>query len=71
GSGWKIPTKTEKANRDIVRKSIIAGKAISAGQVISADMLEIKRPGNGISPTRWDEVVDSIAKRDYQVGELI
>ncbi|WP_061039810.1 N-acetylneuraminate synthase [Vibrio coralliirubri] len=71
GSGWKVPTKTEKANRDIVRKSIIAGKAISAGQVISAEMLEIKRPGNGISPTRWDEVVDSIAKKDYQVGELI
>lgn len=71
GSGWKVPTKTEKANRDIVRKSIIAGKAISAGQVISAEMLEIKRPGNGISPTRWDEIVDSIAKKDYQVGELI
>jgi N-acetylneuraminate synthase len=34
-------------------------------------MLEIKRPGNGISPTRWDEVVGSVAKKDYQIGELI
>lgn len=71
GFGWKVPTKAEKANRDIVRKSIVAKKAISAGQVISSDMLEIKRPGNGISPTQWDEVVDSIARKDYQAGELI
>ncbi|MBW3697599.1 N-acetylneuraminate synthase [Vibrio sp. T187] len=71
GSGWKVPTKTEQANRDIVRKSIIASKVIPAGQVITADMLEIKRPGNGISPARWDEVVNSIAKKDYQAGELI
>ncbi|MGI2201457.1 N-acetylneuraminate synthase [Shewanella baltica] len=71
GSGWKVPTQTEKANRDVVRKSIVASKNIIAGQVISEEMLEIKRPGNGISPTRWDEVVGSVAKRDYLVGELI
>lgn len=71
GDGWKIPTKNELQNRSIVRKSLVAGKAITSGSIISADMLEIKRPGNGISPTRWDEVVGSVAKKDYQIGELI
>ncbi|OCH04120.1 N-acetylneuraminate synthase [Aliivibrio fischeri] len=71
GSGWKVPTKTEKANRYVVRKSIVAGKYIPAGTLISSDMLEIKRPGNGISPTRWDEVIGSVARKDYQIGELL
>lgn len=71
GNGWKVPTKTEELNRNIVRKSIIAKKVIPLGTPITEDMLEIKRPGNGISPTRWDEVIGSIAKKNYQVGELI
>lgn len=71
GNGWKVPTKVEQANRSVVRKSIVAGQTISMGTMISPDMLEIKRPGNGISPTRWDEVVGTIAKKDYREGELI
>ncbi|WP_318432651.1 N-acetylneuraminate synthase [Photobacterium leiognathi] len=71
GNGWKVPTHTEKANRNIVRKSLVASKDIVMGSPITADMLEIKRPGNGISPTRWDEVIGSIAKKNYQKGELI
>ena len=71
GNGWKVPTKTEQENRNIVRKSLVAATAISMGCVITADMLEIKRPGNGIPPTRWDEVVGSVAKKNYQIGELI
>ncbi len=71
GDGWKIPTKAEKLNRNIVRKSIIARINIPIGTLISADMLEIKRPGNGISAARWDEVVGSIAKKNYREGELI
>ncbi|WP_318439215.1 N-acetylneuraminate synthase [Photobacterium leiognathi] len=71
GNGWKVPTHTEKANRNIVRKSLVASKDIIMGSPITADMLEIKRPGNGIPPTRWDEVIGSIAKKDYQRGELI
>ena len=70
-NGWKIPTKTEQENRSVVRKSLVAGQIIVAGTIITADMLEIKRPGNGISPTRWDEVVGSVASKDYQIGELI
>lgn len=71
GSGWKVPTKTEMSNRSIVRKSLVAKQAIKSGQVITADMLDIKRPGNGISPTRWDEILGSIAKKDYKIDELI
>lgn len=71
GNGWKVPTKTEQENRNVVRKSLVAGQIIIAGTIITADMLEIKRPGTGISPTRWDEVVGSVAKKDYQIGELI
>jgi N-acetylneuraminate synthase len=50
---------------------LVAGQIIVAGIIITADMLEIKRPGNGISPTRWDEIVGSVAKKDYQIGDLI
>lgn len=71
GDGWKVPTRNEQQNRNIVRKSLVAGKAITSGSIITADMLEIKRPGNGISPMRWDEVLGSVAKKDYQAGELI
>ena len=71
GSGWKVPTKTEKENRNIVRKSIVAACDIAEGAVLTPDMLEIKRPGSGISPTRWDEVVNSVAKKAYAKGELI
>jgi N-acetylneuraminate synthase len=71
GSGWKIPTAIELSNRDIVRKSLVAACEINTGDVISSDMLVIKRPGNGISPARWDEVVNSIASRSYKAGELI
>ncbi len=71
GSGWKVPTATEKQNRNIVRKSIVAAQAIAEGTVFTKNMLLIKRPGDGISPTRWDEVIGSIAKKDYRDGELI
>lgn len=71
GDGWKVPTLAEKTNRKFVRKSIVAGRAIPLGTLITADMLEIKRPGHGISPERWDEVVGSVAKKDYEAGELI
>ena len=71
GTGWKVPTLNELTNRNVVRKSLFAGKVIKAGCTITADMLQIKRPGNGISPIRWNEVVGSVAKKDYQIGELI
>ncbi|PKH05296.1 N-acetylneuraminate synthase [Moritella sp. Urea-trap-13] len=71
GNGWKVPTETEVKNRVIVRKSLIAGCDICAGDILTAEMVEIKRPGSGISPTRWDEIIGTPAKQDYRAGELI
>lgn len=71
GNGWKVPTVTELANRNIVRKSLVAACAIDEGDIMTADMLEIKRPGSGISPTRWDEIVNTKARKSYAAGELI
>tara|TARA_B110000908_G_scaffold172394_1_gene239539 strand:- start:4512 stop:5513 length:1002 start_codon:yes stop_codon:yes gene_type:complete len=71
GDGWKVPTAMEVKNRAVVRKSIVAAREIKVGEVIYAEMLEIKRPGSGISPARWDEVINTVAKKGYYQGELI
>lgn len=71
GNGWKIPTEAELINRKIVRKSIVANQFIAKGTIITPFMLAIKRPGDGISPTRWDEVIGSAAQRDYREGDRI
>tara|TARA_R110001592_G_scaffold21992_1_gene87977 strand:+ start:4113 stop:5114 length:1002 start_codon:yes stop_codon:yes gene_type:complete len=71
GNGWKVPTKTEKSNRAVVRKSLIAACDIDAGDLITPDMIVVKRPGTGISPSRWDEIINTTAKKKYVAGELI
>ncbi len=71
GSKVKKPSPSEKQNMIAARKSIIANCAIKKGEKLSEDNLAIKRPGNGISPMQWDEIVGSIAQKDYEVDELI
>lgn len=71
GSGIKEPTKSEMKNIIIARKSIVASKYIKKGDVFSVDNLAVKRPGNGISPMKWDSVIGEIAKRDFNEDELI
>lgn len=71
GSSVKKPSKSEIPNMQIARKSIVAACEIKKGELISEDKLAIKRPGNGISPMRWDEIIGSIATKDYQEDELI
>ncbi len=71
GSKVKKPSPSEKQNMIAARKSIIANCAIKKGEKLSEDNLAIKRPGNGMSPMRWDEIVGSVAQRDYEVDELI
>ncbi|MDP3302082.1 MAG: N-acetylneuraminate synthase [Sulfuricurvum sp.] len=71
GSNVKKPSKSEKPNIQIARKSIVAKTVIKKGEVLSKDKLAVKRPGNGISPMRWDEIVGAIASKDYQADELI
>lgn len=71
GDGIKRLTPSEARNKLIVRKSLVASRAIKVGEVFSAQNITTKRPGTGISPMRWDEVVGRKALRDFAVDELI
>jgi N,N'-diacetyllegionaminate synthase len=71
GNGSKELTKSEKPNMAIARKSIVANKVIRKGDIFTESNLAIKRPGVGISPMKWDEVLGTVATRDYQADELI
>jgi len=71
GDGVKRPTPSEARNSAVVRKSIVAARPIAAGEVFSNENLAAKRPGTGISPMRWDEVIGKRAKRNFAVDELI
>jgi len=71
GNGIKKPSKSELKNKDIVRKSIVAKREIKKGEIFTEDNITVKRPGNGISPMRWYEVLGKVASRDYKEDELI
>lgn len=71
GDGIKRPSPSEKKNRDVVRKSIVANRDIRKGEVFTEDNLTAKRPGNGISPMHWNDVIGMAADRDYEQDEMI
>jgi len=71
GSSVKKPSKSEMPNMQVARKSIVADKPIKKGEPFTQDNLAVKRPGNGITPMRWDEVIGTIASKDYQEDEMI
>ena len=71
GDGIKKPTKTEKKIKNVVRKSIVSKVNISKGAVITREVIEIKRPGTGISPIYIDKIVGAKAKIDINKDELI
>ena len=71
GCGVKKPTKSEIPNMEVARKSIVARCAIQKGDILNEDNLTVKRPGNGISPMRWDEIVGRVATKNYSVDALI
>ena len=71
GNGEKVPSDSERKNIEIVRKSIVAKKTIKQGEVFTEDNLTTKRPGNGICPMRWNEVIGQKAVRDFGADELI
>ncbi len=71
GSSEKKPTVSELKNKQIARKSIVASCDIMKGEEFSKQNLTIKRPGNGISPTRWFDVIGQTAKKDFKYDELI
>lgn len=71
GSSIKKPSKSEIPNMQVARKSIVASKNIQKGEIFTDENLAIKRPGNGISPMRWDEIVGTVASKEYKEDELI
>lgn len=71
GDGVKKPVVAEIANKIVARKSIIASRDIEIGEVLSEENITTKRPGNGINPMRWNEVVGTKAIRAFKEDELI
>ncbi len=71
GDGHKHVSPSERKNMDIARKSIVAARDIRKGEVLTEDNITTKRPGNGISPMRWDSVIGTTAIRDFGYDELI
>ncbi|MEE1250762.1 MAG: N-acetylneuraminate synthase [Lachnospiraceae bacterium] len=71
GAEEKFPTKSEKKNITIARKSIVAKCDIKKGEQLTEDNLYVKRPGDGISPMKWFDVIGTTAIRNFKEDELI
>ena len=71
GDGRKEPSGSETANIAVVRKSIVAAREIREGELLTEENLTTKRPGNGINPMRWNEILGRKAKRNFLEDELI
>ncbi len=71
GSPEKTVSDSERPNMVVARKSIIAARPIRKGELLTEDNITVKRPGGGISPMRWDEVIGTRATRDYEYDEPI
>ena len=71
GDGIKRLTESEAKNKPIARKSIVASRDIAAGELFGEHNLTAKRPGMGLSPMRWDDVIGRRASRNYTADELI
>ena len=71
GSGHKTISESERKNIEIARKSIVAACPIKTGELLTEDNLTVKRPGNGISPMRWNEILGKRAIRNFEEDEQI
>ncbi|MFA6075353.1 MAG: N-acetylneuraminate synthase [Negativicutes bacterium] len=71
GDGIKLPMKSETANRSVIRKSLVARKNIAAGEKIDVMNLSIKRPGDGISPMRYWELIGRTSDRNFIEDETL
>jgi N,N'-diacetyllegionaminate synthase len=71
GDGTKCTTASEKPNKVVVRRSLVAAKPIKAGEAFTPHNITVKRPGSGISPMCWDEVMNKVASRDFCTDDLI
>lgn len=71
GDGRKHVSDSERANIEIARKSIVAARAIKAGELFTEENITVKRPGNGISPMQWDSVLGRRAPHDFEADALV
>lgn len=71
GDGIKVPSESEKKNISVVRKSIVAAVPIQKGERYTEQNLTVKRPGTGISPMKWHEMIGKTAQRAYEKDEMI
>lgn len=71
GSPLKRATNSEIPNITVARKSIVAARNIKKGEIFTEENITVKRPGNGISPMRWDEIIGTPASKDYLADQLI
>ena len=71
GSSEKKPSPSETVNIDVARKSIVASQSIKRGDKLSSKNITTKRPGTGINPMKWDEIIGAPAKKDYRMDDPI
>jgi len=71
GNGIKRPAESERPNRIVARKSLVAARPIQAGEQFSAENIDIKRPGGGIAPVRYWEILGRQSPRPYAADEVI
>ena len=71
GEEKKIITKSESKNKDLVRKSIVALQDINKGENFSETNLTTKRPGKGISPMKWNQIIGKKARKNYKKNDFI
>lgn len=71
GKKEKKVTDSEMHNIAIVRKSIVCARRIKCGEVLTEDMLTTKRPGTGINPMLWEQVIGKSANRDYDEDDVL
>lgn len=71
GNPEKRVSPSERANIEVARKSIVAARDIAAGEIFTEENITVKRPGNGLSPMLWDDVIGQRAARDFSYDSLI
>jgi N,N'-diacetyllegionaminate synthase len=71
GTGIKEPSISELKNKLVIRKSIVAIKSINKGETFNDNNIGVKRPGTGISPMRWDDIIGQTSSKDFNVDDII
>ena len=71
GDGNKVATKSELKNINVAKKSIVAKHMIKKGEIFSETNITTKRPGNGLTPMLWNDILGEKAKRDYEADDQI